>query len=54
MLGWEYAGPFDDLPAQQHDYGFPEEVAKVTQQQRAGARRGRRPRRTGSSAAART
>jgi len=29
MLGWEYVGPFDDLPAQQHEYGFPEEVAKV-------------------------
>ena len=32
MLGWKYAGPFDDLPAQQHEYGFPEEVAKVTKQ----------------------
>ena len=32
MLGWEYAGPFDDLPAQQHEYGFPDEVAKVTKQ----------------------
>ena len=32
MLGWEYVGPFDDLPAQQHPYGYPEEVAKVTQQ----------------------
>lgn len=32
MLGWEYIGPFDDLPAQQHAYGFPEEVAKVVQQ----------------------
>ena len=32
MLGWEYVGPFDDLPAQQHEYGFPEEVAKVTKQ----------------------
>ncbi len=32
MIGWEYTGPFDDLPAQQHEYGFPEEVAKVTQQ----------------------
>jgi isoleucyl-tRNA synthetase len=32
MLGWEYTGPFDDLPAQQHEYGFPEEVAKVTKQ----------------------
>ncbi|CAN5126975.1 isoleucine--tRNA ligase [soil metagenome] len=33
MLGWEYIGPFDDLPAQQHAFGFPEEVAKITQQQ---------------------
>ena len=32
MLGWEYVGPFDDLPAQQHEFGFPEDVAKVTQQ----------------------
>ena len=32
MIGWEYVGPFDDLPAQQHKYGFPEEVAKVVQQ----------------------
>jgi isoleucyl-tRNA synthetase len=32
MLGWEYVGPFDDLPAQQHEYGFPKDVAKVTQQ----------------------
>jgi isoleucyl-tRNA synthetase len=32
MLGWEYVGPFDDLPAQNHEFGFPEEVAKVTKQ----------------------
>ncbi|MFO0804295.1 MAG: class I tRNA ligase family protein [Gemmataceae bacterium] len=32
MLGWEYEGPFDDLPAQQHEFGFPEDVAKVTKQ----------------------
>ncbi|MDB5309960.1 MAG: ileS [Gemmataceae bacterium] len=32
MLGWEYLGPFDDLPAQQHEYGYPEEVAQVTRQ----------------------
>lgn len=32
MLGWEYVGPFDDLPAQNHEYGFPEDVAKVTKQ----------------------
>ena len=32
LLGLEYIGPFDDLPAQQHEYGFPEEVARVVQQ----------------------
>jgi isoleucyl-tRNA synthetase len=32
MLGWAYVGPFDDLPAQQHPFGFPEEVAKVVEQ----------------------
>ncbi len=31
MLGWEYTGPFDDLPAQNHPFGFPEEVAKVVE-----------------------
>ncbi len=29
LLGWEYDGPFDDVPAQQHEYGYPEEVARV-------------------------
>ena len=29
MLGWEYLGPFDDLPAQNHEYGYPDEVARV-------------------------
>jgi isoleucyl-tRNA synthetase len=32
MIGWEYTGPFDDLKAQNHEYGFPEEVAQVTRQ----------------------
>jgi isoleucyl-tRNA synthetase len=32
MLGWEYVGPFDDLPAQNHPFGFPEEVSKVVKQ----------------------
>jgi isoleucyl-tRNA synthetase len=32
MIGLEYVGPFDDLPAQQHKFGFPEEVAKVVEQ----------------------
>jgi isoleucyl-tRNA synthetase len=29
MLGWEYDGPFDDLPAQQSESGYPAEVARV-------------------------
>ncbi|MBX9582238.1 MAG: class I tRNA ligase family protein [Gemmataceae bacterium] len=32
LLGLAYRGPFDGLPAQNHEYGFPEEVAKVTRQ----------------------
>lgn len=32
LVGLEYVGPFDDLPAQQHAFGFPEEVAKIVQQ----------------------
>src|SRR5262245_23554499 len=32
MVGWEYVGPFDDLPAQKHPFGFPEDVAKVVEQ----------------------
>jgi isoleucyl-tRNA synthetase len=32
MLGWRYSGPFDEFPAQQHPYGYPEAVARVTQQ----------------------
>jgi isoleucyl-tRNA synthetase len=32
LIGLEYVGPFDDLPAQQHKFGFPEEVAKVVEQ----------------------
>ncbi len=31
MLGWTYTGPFDDLPAQQSEFGFPAEVAKIVQ-----------------------
>jgi isoleucyl-tRNA synthetase len=27
MIGWTYDGPFDDLPAQAHPGGYPEEVA---------------------------
>ena len=33
LLGLAYVGPFDDLPAQQHPYGFPADVAAVTKQQ---------------------
>ena len=33
MLGWAYDGPFDDLPAQQHPFGFPEEVAEIVRKQ---------------------
>jgi isoleucyl-tRNA synthetase len=34
MLGWSYDGPFDELAAQGHPYGFPEELAKVVRAQR--------------------
>jgi isoleucyl-tRNA synthetase len=33
MVGWPYVGPFDDLPAQQHAYGFPSLLADVVQRQ---------------------
>ena len=32
MLGRPYAGPFDDLPAQQHEYGYPADVARVVKE----------------------
>lgn len=32
LLGLAYEGPFDALPAQNHEYGFPADVAKVTKQ----------------------
>lgn len=32
LLGWEYDGPFDDLPAQQVESGYPVEVARVVRQ----------------------
>ena len=31
MVGWQYDGPFDELPAQQHPAGFPAEIAAVVQ-----------------------
>ncbi|HKA08454.1 MAG TPA: class I tRNA ligase family protein [Gemmataceae bacterium] len=35
MIGWEYVGPFDDLPAQQYPGGFPEEVARLMEKRHA-------------------
>jgi len=32
LLGRPYVGPFDDLPAQQHPYGYPAEVARIVQE----------------------
>jgi len=32
LIGLAYAGPFDDLPAANSEYGFPDEVAKIVQQ----------------------
>ena len=34
LIGLEYVGPFDDLPAQQHPFGFPEDVAKIVEQRK--------------------
>jgi isoleucyl-tRNA synthetase len=31
MVGWQYDGPFDELPAQQHPAGYPAEIAKLLQ-----------------------
>ncbi|MCX7701995.1 MAG: isoleucine--tRNA ligase [Gemmataceae bacterium] len=33
MVGWEYDGPFDHLPAQDHPSGFPLELAEVVKRQ---------------------
>ncbi|MFO0807462.1 MAG: isoleucine--tRNA ligase [Gemmataceae bacterium] len=33
MVGWAYDGPFDELPAQQHSRGFPEELCRVVEAQ---------------------
>jgi isoleucyl-tRNA synthetase len=33
MIGWEYDGPFDEVPAQQHPSGYPTEVAKAARNQ---------------------
>lgn len=34
MVGWQYNGPFDELPAQQHSAGYPEDLAEVVLQQK--------------------
>jgi isoleucyl-tRNA synthetase len=34
MVGWAYDGPFDDLPAQHHDHGYPDELAEVVERQK--------------------
>ena len=33
MVGWAYDGPFDELPAQQHPGGYPDELARVAVKQ---------------------
>jgi isoleucyl-tRNA synthetase len=33
MIGWEYDGPFDELPAQAHPAGYPPSIANVTLKQ---------------------
>jgi isoleucyl-tRNA synthetase len=34
MVGWTYDGPFDELPAQKHRYGYPVEIAEAVRAQR--------------------
>lgn len=33
MVGWQYDGPFDELPAQAHPAGYPGELAEVVRRQ---------------------
>ncbi len=33
MVGWAYAGPFDEFAAQQQMYGYPDELAEVVRRQ---------------------
>ncbi|MBY0525041.1 MAG: class I tRNA ligase family protein, partial [Gemmataceae bacterium] len=33
MIGWQYDGPFDELPAQQAPAGYPNEIAEVVRRQ---------------------
>jgi isoleucyl-tRNA synthetase len=34
MIGWQYDGPFDELPALQHAGGYPAETARIALQQK--------------------
>jgi isoleucyl-tRNA synthetase len=34
LIGWKYDGPFDDLPAQHHAFGFPPQIASAVEQQK--------------------
>src|SRR5205823_425641 len=34
MVGWTYDGPFDELPAQQHPAGYPNDIAEVVTKQK--------------------
>lgn len=33
LVGWTYDGPFDELPAQEAPFGFPEPIARVVERQ---------------------
>jgi isoleucyl-tRNA synthetase len=33
MVGWQYDGPFDELPAQNHRGGYPADIAEVSRRQ---------------------
>jgi isoleucyl-tRNA synthetase len=34
MIGWQYDGPFDELPAQQQPAGYPDETARIARRQK--------------------
>jgi isoleucyl-tRNA synthetase len=34
LVGLAFTGPYDELPAQQHAYGFPEDVARIVRDQK--------------------
>jgi isoleucyl-tRNA synthetase len=42
MVGWTYDGPYDDLPAQMHPAGFPDEIAEVVRKQKWAPEKGAR------------